>query len=234
VSDLTSARLSTPPALVAAVLSAFVGLLGCTVAAGELLELVERPNGSTRLDSAITSWVVAHRAAPLTTLAKSLSAVGSQKVLVPVVVVLAVVLLWRRLFVVSGLLVVVWAGAINLYSLGKYFVGRPRPPADLRLVTAAGTSFPSGHATQSLATFVALALVASIVLQRARRPGIVLAIVLAAGVGWSRVYLGVHWSTDVAAGWLIGAAWVAVVAWLLGTALSIDQRLGGTVASRRH
>jgi undecaprenyl-diphosphatase len=217
---LTSARLSTPPALAAAMLSAFVGLLGCTVAAGELLELVERPNGSTRLDSEITSWVVAHRAAPLTTLAKSLSAVGSQKVLLPVVVVLAVVLLWRRVFVVAGLLVVAWAGAIGLYSLGKYFVGRPRPPADLRLVTVAGTSFPSGHAAQSLATFVALALVTSMVLQRARGPGILVALVLAAGVGWSRVYLGAHWATDVAAGWLIAAAWVASVVWLLRNAVA--------------
>jgi undecaprenyl-diphosphatase len=42
-------------------------------------------------------------------------------------------------------------------------------------------------------------------------PGIVLAIGLAAAVGWSRVYLGVHWSTDVFAGWLVGAAWVSSV-----------------------
>jgi undecaprenyl-diphosphatase len=181
------------------------------VGAGELLESVERPDGSTRVDHAITSWMVAHRAEPVTTLAKVLTTIGSQTVLVPVVTVLALLLLWRRRFDLTIALVGVWGGAILLYSLGKYFVGRPRPPADLWLVQVAGTSFPSGHATQSLATFAALAVVMSHWLRRAPWPGVAVAVVLAAGVGWSRVYLGVHWATDVAAGWLLAAGWLAVV-----------------------
>jgi undecaprenyl-diphosphatase len=155
--------------------------------------------------------MVAHRAEPVTTLAKVLTTIGSQTVLVPVVTVLALVLLWRRRFVPAVSLVGVWGGAILLYSLGKYFVGRPRPPAGLWLVQVGGTSFPSGHATQSLATFVALAVVVAHWLRRAPWPGVAVAVVLAAGVGWSRVYLGVHWATDVAAGWLLAAGWLAVV-----------------------
>ena len=155
--------------------------------------------------------MVAHRAEPVTTLAKVLTTLGSQTVLVPVVTVLALTLLWRRRFALTVSLVGVWGGAIVLYSLGKYLVGRPRPPAEIWLVHVAGTAFPSGHATQSLATFVALAVVASRWLGRTHWPGVAIAVVLAAGVGWSRVYLCVHWATDVAAGWLLAAGWLVVV-----------------------
>ena len=80
------------------------------------------------------------------------------------------------------------------------------------------TAFPSGHATQSLGTFMALALVGAAWLSKPRAPAVALATLLAAGVGCSRVYLGVHWTTDVLAGWLIAAAWIAAVASLAGAA----------------
>jgi undecaprenyl-diphosphatase len=82
----------------------------------------------------------------------------------------------------------------------------------LWLTSASSWAFPSGHATQSLSTFAAVALVATVFLQSARRPALAIAAVLAAGVGCSRVYLGVHWATDVLAGWLAAACWVSLVA----------------------
>jgi membrane-associated phospholipid phosphatase len=207
-------RIATPPKLVSAVLLSFVAVLGATIGVGELLSLAERPDGSTGFDRSITSWVVDHRASWLTTLAHGLSTIGSQKVLIPVVAVAVAVLLLRRAWRLAGLLVVIWAGGLGLYSLAKHFVGRPRPPMDIWLTHAASSAFPSGHATQSLSTFAALAIVAAASLSKARRPALALAVVLAAGVGWSRVYLGVHWATDVIAGWLAAACWVALVAWL--------------------
>jgi membrane-associated phospholipid phosphatase len=64
-------------------------------------------------------------------------------------------------------------------------------------------------------------------LPTARWPGRAIALGLAVGVGWSRVYLGVHWATDVGAGWLIAAAWLTIVVWLAWAADSIQQRLRG-------
>lgn len=191
----------------------FAVILACAVAAGELLELVERPDGSTALDSSITTWVVAHRTSGLTTLARALSTVGSQAVLLPLTaVVTAVLVITRRQFARATLLVACWGGALGLYSLIKLLVHRMRPPMDIWLTNVGKTtSFPSGHATQSMGTYVALALVAVVWLSGVRRAVLVLAVILALGVGCSRVYLGVHWTTDVVAGWLIATAWVATV-----------------------
>jgi undecaprenyl-diphosphatase len=203
--------------LVAAVALCFGVVLGATIGAGELLGLAERPDGSTGFDRSITSWLVEHRASWLTTVARALSTVGSQKVLLPLVAVVTIVLVARRAGRPAGLLVVVWAGAIELYSLAKAAVDRPRPPMHLWLTSAASWAFPSGHATQSLSTLAAVALVAAAFVPSARRMAVALAAAIAAGVGWSRVYLGVHWATDVLAGWLAAACWVALVARLSHT-----------------
>jgi membrane-associated phospholipid phosphatase len=190
----------------------FGAVLLFAVACGKLLALAERPDGSTAFDSSITSWLVAHRASEWTALAHGLSTVGSQAVLLPLVGLVVAALLVRRRFVVAGLLIAAWGGALLLYTLTKDFVQRPRPPSDIWLTDVGRTtSFPSGHATQSLATFLGLALVGAACLPNLRWPGRMLAVAVAAGVGWSRAYLGVHWTTDVLAGWLIATAWVGVV-----------------------
>jgi membrane-associated phospholipid phosphatase len=203
--------------LAAAVALAFVIVLGATIGLGELLGLAQRPDGSTSFDRSITSWFVDHRASWLTSVARALSTIGSQKVLIPVVAVVAILLVIRRAWGLAGLLVVLWAGALEIYTLAKHVVGRPRPPMHIWLTSVSSSSFPSGHATQSLGTFSAIALVCGALLTAARRPGIALAVVLAGGIGWSRVYLGVHWTTDVLAGWLAAACWVALVAGLTDT-----------------
>jgi undecaprenyl-diphosphatase len=204
----------SPAAAVAWAVVAFLIVLGATIGAGELLTLVERPDGSTGFDRSITHWMVEHRGDALTSLAKLLSAVGSQKVLIPLTALAVLLLLGRRRWIPALVLVVVWGGAILLYSVAKAVVGRPRPPEQIWLTHAGSTAFPSGHALQSLATYAGLVAIALYAYRRWRTPGLIAATALAAGVGWSRVYLGVHWTTDVLGGWLAAAAWLALILWL--------------------
>ncbi|HEY2654622.1 MAG TPA: phosphatase PAP2 family protein [Solirubrobacteraceae bacterium] len=216
---------TTRARLIALMLGSFGALLLCAILCGELLGLGERPDGSTALDSSITSWMVAHRNQGWTTLAHALSTLGSQTVLLPLTAAVALALLARRRFTLAALLITAWGGALLLYSLTKYFVHRPRPPSHIWLTDVGKTtSFPSGHATQSLATLVAFGLVGMAWISKPRWPALLLPVVLAAGVGWSRVYLGVHWTSDVLAGWLIGAVWVTIVLWLAGIELLIERR----------
>ena len=102
----------------------------------------------------------------------------------------------------------------------KQVVGRGRPPAFARLLTETDPSFPSGHTTGTAAVFMTIALVAIPALRtRTARLVVVLAAgTVAAAVGLARMVLGVHWLTDVAAGWLLGSAWAIRVTLLLPSA----------------
>lgn len=100
-------------------------------------------------------------------------------------------------------------GALLLSRLAKDLVDRPRPDLVPHGDMALSASFPSGHAMLSAATYLTLAGVATRMLADPRpgRCAIVLALALTGLVGASRVHLGVHWPTDVIAGWLGGAGW---------------------------
>jgi undecaprenyl-diphosphatase len=101
------------------------------------------------------------------------------------------------------------AGGGLLGSLLKLVYARPRPTLVPHLADVASASFPSGHATDSAIVYLTLAaLLARTVETRALRLYIIgAAILLTLLIGSSRVYLGVHWPSDVVAGWTFGAAW---------------------------
>jgi undecaprenyl-diphosphatase len=138
-----------------------------------------------------------------------ITALGSATVLLLVcAVVIAWLVLQRRartaLFVFAAT-----AGGIALGGLLKLIYARPRPGLVPHLVDVTSSSFPSGHATDSAIVYLTLAaLLARTVREPAARLYIIaMAILLTLLIGTSRVYLGVHWPSDVIAGWTIGAAW---------------------------
>jgi undecaprenyl-diphosphatase len=99
----------------------------------------------------------------------------------------------------------------------KLLVGRPRPEIVPHLTDAGGASFPSGHSFNSAVVFIAVALAfATMSTRQSVRITIVgSAILLSLVVAWSRVWLGVHFPSDVAAGWLGGAGWAFLATALL-------------------
>ena len=117
-------------------------------------------------------------------------------------------------------------GGAVLSELLKQIFARPRPELVAHLVDVHTASFPSGHAMSSAVTFLTLGALLSRVQSRRRLKIYLLslAIFLTLLVGASRIYLGVHWPTDVLAGWCAGAAW-AMGCWLLATWLQSRGRL---------
>jgi undecaprenyl-diphosphatase len=101
------------------------------------------------------------------------------------------------------------AGGIALAGLLKLVYARPRPTLVPHLVEVTSTSFPSGHATDSAIVYLTLAVLLARTVPRLvpRICILAAAILMILLIGVSRVYLGVHWPSDVVAGWTIGAAW---------------------------
>jgi undecaprenyl-diphosphatase len=126
-----------------------------------------------------------------------------------------------------------WGGALLLLAatLGgtaiseglKVGFNRPRPDLVAHVVETTSMSFPSGHAMLSAVTYLTLGALIARTHEKRRLRGYILgaAIFITLIVGLSRVYLGVHWPTDVLAGWCLGAAW-ALICWVVATWLTRD------------
>lgn len=147
--------------------------------------------------------------------ARDITALGGFTVLGLVTVAALAVLLvygrWRQAIVFGTAAV----GAQVLAETIKTIVGRPRPAFVARYDLIASSSFPSGHSMMAPAIYFTLAaIVAAGELRPAARVLLMVgSVVLVTAIGVSRVYLGVHWPTDVIAGWTLGSA-VALLAWV--------------------
>lgn len=186
----------------------WVGLLLLGWAVGELVMAY-----LTAWDSQAVGYFAAERTAGLTAMAHGLSFLASGYWVVPVTVIACLLLYQARRHteaVAVGLTVI---GASAMSTVDKLLVGRPRPTVE-HLEAVGSASFPSGHATSAGALYVALLMV--LVHGRQRRLAVVLTVCGAAallmlGVSLSRVYLGVHYPSDVIAGLLLGCGWSVLV-----------------------
>ena len=173
--------------------------------------------GATRLDALLWNAAAHGRTPALTAVAEVLNVAGGLVALGALAAVAAGLLLWRGRRVEAALLAASPAVS-GLTDLAlKLGYARPRPPSSGHLVEVTGFSLPSGHALDATVMLGTLALVlVAVVRRRAARVLVaVLTVAVVAVAGAARVYLGVHWATDVLTGWLLGGAWVAACAALL-------------------
>jgi undecaprenyl-diphosphatase len=207
--DAADARFGTRALLVA------VALALVAVPFGLLLFLVQdkwRP--LLRVDDGARDSL--HRLAvdhdAVVTAAKVLSTIGSAPVYIAVFAAVAGWLLWRRLPRLAAFVVVTVAGGSLLNALVKNLVDRARPVLPDPVAHANGMSFPSGHAQNAMVAFSVLLLVFLPALRGVwRRVAVCAAVLMVIGIGLSRVVLGVHYVSDVLAGYVLGAAWVAAM-----------------------
>jgi len=147
-------------------------------------------------------------------LARDITALGGTAVLVLVSLAALGFLLLNRRWGAAIFLGLSMAGGTLLSNALKSIFDRPRPDLVPHAVEVSSASFPSGHAMLSAVAYLTLgALVAEVLPERRFRIYLLLwAVFLTLLVGTTRVYLGVHWPTDVLAGWCIGAAWALTCA----------------------
>jgi undecaprenyl-diphosphatase len=143
---------------------------------------------------------------------KTVSAIGTTPVYLVVFAAVAGWLLWRGQRRFAIFVVVTVAGSSLLNNAVKLAVHRARPVLPHPVAQAAGKSFPSGHAQSAIVAYAVLLLIFLPVLRGLwRRLAIVVSVLMVLAIGFSRVALGVHYVSDVLAGYLLGAAWVAAM-----------------------
>jgi undecaprenyl-diphosphatase len=203
------------------------GLLVLTVAAwvfGAVAEDVVE--GDTRLDTRLADWLHDHASPGWTTFFEAVTFLGNVPTLAAVALASAVVLASKRRAAELQLLLLAAVGT-QILTLGlKLGFERERPFFPDPLATESSYSFPSGHASVSLAVYGTLGFILARHLddRRAQIASLAAAAVLVGLIGFSRLYLGVHFLSDVVAGFSVGLAWVALCAVLLHLRVRFRER----------
>jgi undecaprenyl-diphosphatase len=181
-----------------------------------LITVAVQAGWTQTLDQRLMLGVEQLRSPGLTAVMQSLSAIGAGEVEIPIALLLSLRLsLIRRRPEAAGYAAATLSGWAA-YGVAKWIFERPRPRVIPRIAGAGGGwySFPSGHATMAPLVFGLGLLIWSAPWPRATRVALLLlAAVCSLLIGFSRVYLGVHWPTDVLAGLLLGTGWAATWVW---------------------
>jgi undecaprenyl-diphosphatase len=208
------------------------GLGATALAAGTFIAIrhlatLEQDLGA--FDRAILVWMAGLRSPRLTDVMVDLTALGSPTIVGAFTVITLAFLIALRDGLRTLQLVLASLGTWALTKGMKHLIERQRPTVVGHLVEVSGFSFPSGHSLSSAALYVTMAMVAASRLRAVAPKAIVItaAASIVAAVAASRVYLGVHYPSDVASGALIGAAWALLLASVISALVRRNEKIPG-------
>ena len=182
---------------------------------------------SRRFDRSVLLWIHATFPAWLDGPMRLITALGYYWIVVPLLLVSAYAFYRKGLLLSAALLVISTAGSIALTTFLKAVFQRTRPSLFQSDYTASFYSFPSGHATVAVGFYGTLALLVALRLVGWQRWTVAAAgVALVLLIGFSRLYLGVHYPTDILAGYLSAALWVSTVGSALLLWRSVRERKG--------
>ena len=207
----TAAALSPPARLLLRAVAGFCVVLGAAAGFAEVAEQLGADGTMARADAALAASIHAHVAVGTLQVFAGLTHLGDPGVLTLLGVVVAAGLWWRGQRSLALGWVLALGGNALLNPLLKRVFERVRPVHDNGLVSALGWSFPSGHTSGATVAYGMLAYVMLRTLPPVwHLPALLSATVVAFTVGSSRVFLQVHFASDVVAGFASGTAWLVV------------------------
>lgn len=183
--------------------------------AGEILD--RQPIG---IDTALLLWIHSTATPALDSIFLSITTSGNVEYILPITALLIVYLLYKKQRLHALIVTFGVGGAAAANFVLKLLFHRDRPVFWHSLITETGFSFPSGHAMLSSALI--LCVIALLWNTNWRIVSIIIGVIIVGLIGYSRLYMGVHYPTDVIAGWSVSAVWIVVV-------LAVTK-----VASRRY
>lgn len=208
-------RLGPQSGLIVTLVVGAIIAFSLTVAAARVYDAVTDRDGVAGLDRPLLNLALRGRSPTLDTVVTGLTDVAGP-IGMPIIAIIALLILGlrRRSWTPVTLVAAAGIGSLLMTIAGKDIIGRDRPPLAAAVPPYEySPSFPSGH---TLNATVIAGIVAYLVVLRIRRANrrvlaISIAALFALLIGASRVFLGHHWFTDVLAGWILGAAWLALV-----------------------
>lgn len=197
-----------------------------------VLAVGQRALLTSTFDASLASVIHGWRSETLTPWVILATNLGAAVVVVPVIAAAALVALVFRRWAAAILVVTVLALGYAWATLAQELIARTRPPQLQALIKIpAAYSYPSGHTNTAILVYGVLGFLIWRLAPRMweRVLGVTVCALLIVTVGVSRVYLGVHWPTDVLGGWLLGGAWLALMA---GAYLTWERFASSRAATR--